>query len=262
MPTSSRTARFARAGRLLTSPRLTAVLLAGCAAGAGAQAPTPPADPWSIDAQYLQLAPTGTRRAATPSLALTIGRRLAEGGLEWRGDAGWSRAVHGGTTAQGITLGLSAGVPVRGVGARRILLRPGLAVLAGWAESQDSSALYDWRGVAGSPDAGTSGSQFTWSTVRGRTIGVGGSLGAEMALTRSVGVAASIRQWRLGGRAATANPNVTLVGIGVSAQPRALARDVRRLWRSERDARTPQAAGDGTSQDANAARAALAEAGR
>ncbi|HEU4719737.1 MAG TPA: hypothetical protein VFS59_00125 [Gemmatimonadaceae bacterium] len=260
MPISSCTARFAWAGRLLTSPRAALALLAACTATLGAQTSTPRADDWSIDAQYLQLAPQRTDRAATPSLAVVLARRVGGGALAWRGEAGWARAVRGGTTAQGVTVGLSAGVPVASGAGRRLVVRPGVAMLAGWAESQDSSALYAWRGLDGTADAGTNGTQFTWNTVRGRTIAVGGSLEADLALTRSFGVAASVRQWRLGGRAADANPNVTLVGIGVTAEPRTVARAMRRWWRGERSGPRHQAERD--RDDVGAMRAERMEAGR
>jgi hypothetical protein len=247
MPISSRAARRSRAGRPLAP---LAVRLAGVLATIaplallGAQAPARPADPWSFDAQYLQLAPTATSRDATPSLGLTLGRALGRGSVEWRAEAGWSRAVRRGTSAQGATLGLSAGIPLGGrLG--RLVLRPGVSALAGWAESQDSVALYAWRGEAGTPLAGTTGSQLAWSTVRGRTLAIGASLGAELRLTRSIGVAASVRQWHFGGDAASPNRDVTLAGIGMVVRPRLAAGDARRWWRgvrsSDRSANTSEA---------------------
>jgi hypothetical protein len=139
-----------------------------------------------------------------------------------------------------------------------LVLRPGVAVLAGWAESQDSVALYDWRGVEGTGYAGATGTQFSWRTVRGRTTAISASLGAELRLARSIGLAASVRQWRFGGSAAAANRSMTLVGVGVVARPRALVQDTRRWWRGTRS-RAPQHRASERAQDVSADRAVHAE---
>jgi hypothetical protein len=195
-----------------------------------------PRDPWSVDVQYLQLSPNAAGRGATPSLGVTLGRTITDGAtagrMDWRAEAGWSRSVRGITTAQGATLGMSAGL--RTAENARFVLRPAIALMAGWAESQDSSAMYDWRGVAGTPDAGTSGTQYTWSTVRGRTYGMGASLGGELRLTRSLRLSASLRHWRFSGDAASPNRGMTLGGVGIVAQPATFVREARRWWRGAR----------------------------
>lgn len=239
MPTSSCPARSSRAGRLrtptvarLAGSLLIAALVATDSVGAQRATAAPLSrDPWSVDVQYLQLSPNAGGRQATPSLGVTLGRTLADGAnagrMHWRAEGGWSRAVRGATTAQGATLGMSAGL--RTSEKARFVLRPAIALLAGWAESQDSSALYDWRGVPGT-DAGTSGTQYTWSTIRGRTFGAGLVLGGELRLTRAVLLSASLRHWRFTGDAAAADRRMSLAGVGLVAQPATLVREVRQ-WR-------------------------------
>jgi hypothetical protein len=198
-------------------------------------------DPWTLDGQYLQLGGRALGRDATPSMSVTLGREVAEHvhGMSWRGEAGFMRAVAAPFTAQGGTLGLSASVAVPHTGQHedggpraRLLLRPGVSMLAGWAESQDSSAMYEWRGVAGTPATGTSGTQYTWSTTRGGTVGVGISLGAELRVSRALALSASVQRWGFSGSVAGARRRTTLVGVGVSARPLALAHDARQLWHS------------------------------
>jgi hypothetical protein len=151
-----------------------------------------------------------------------------------RAGAGGSPGVGRPTTAQGVTLGLSTGL--RTTAGARFVLRPAIALMAGWAESQDSSALYDWRGVPGTPDAFTSGTQYTFTTLRGRTYGAGLMLGGEVRLTRAVRLSASLRHWQFTGDAAAANRRMTLAGVGVVAQPATLVREARRWWHASRSA--------------------------
>ena len=252
MPTSSRPARSPRAGRLrtptvarLAGSLLIAALVATDSVGAQRATQTSlPRDPWSADLQYLQLSPNAGGRQATPSLGVTLGRTLADGAtagrMDWRAEAGWSRAVRGATTAQGVTLGMSAGL--RTSENARFVLRPAIALMAGWAESQDSSALYDWRGVPGTADAGTSGTQYSWSTLRGRTFGAGVIVGGELRLTRAVRLSASLRHWGFTGGAAAPNRRMTLAGIGIVAQPVTMVREARRWWHASRSADAEPAA--------------------
>jgi hypothetical protein len=177
-----------------------------------------------MDVQYLQLSGRPIRRDATPSLGATIGRelgRLGGSGPAWSAEVGWLRAVRSGTTAQGATVGISTGfaLPHTGDEPSRFTLRPGLALLAGWAESEDSTALYDWRGIAGSADAGTSGTERSYSTVRARTQGVGASIGAEFRLSDALALSASVRQWTFRGHAMSSNRSQTLAGVGVAVRP-------------------------------------------
>jgi hypothetical protein len=190
-------------------------------------------DPWSIDAQYLQLNSRALVRHTTPSLGVVLSKEVSGPGalglLAWRAEAGWLRAVRQATTAQGATLGVAAdlGLPGESSASPRLILRPGIAVLAGWAEAQDSVALYPYRGAAGTADAGTAGTQFSWFTTRGRTFGVGVSLGAELRVSSAFGVSASIRHWSFNGDVVAPNRSLTLLGVGIAVHPQALARDAR-----------------------------------
>jgi hypothetical protein len=223
-------------------------------------APTPANDPWTLEARYLHLGPDGTARDATPSLAFTLAHRLDLGALgragDWRADAGWLRGVRGGVTAQGVTLGLSAGVRTP---SPRLTIRPGLALLAGWAASQDSATLYDWRGLPGTPQDGTTGTQYALGTRRGRTIGAGIALDAELRVTRALALSASVRRWRFGGEAAAANRSMTLGGIGLVLHPGEIARGAKRLAASARRGTSVSASGAST---ASAAGGDRREAGR
>ena len=133
-------ARHLRPQRPLAGGLLVLALFRPDVAGAQADVGMRAGDPWALEAQYLHLGPDGTARDATPSLGFALAHRIDAGpvarAMDWRIEAGWLRGVRRGVTAQGITLGLSAGVrtPVS-----RLILRPGLALLAGWAASQDSS---------------------------------------------------------------------------------------------------------------------------
>jgi hypothetical protein len=228
-------ARHVRPLRPLAGSLLVLAMFRPDLAGAQADVGTRAGDSWALDAQYLHLGPDGTSRDATPSLAFTLARRIEVGpgarAMDWRAEAGWLRGVRGGVTAQGITLGLSAGVRTP---ASRLTLRPGLALLAGWAASQDSSSLYDWRGLPETPQDGTTGTQSALSTMRTRTLGAGVALGAELRVSRALALSASIRHWRFGGRAAAADRDMTLGGIGVLVNPGELARGARRLTRATR----------------------------
>jgi len=198
-----------------------------------------PRDPWTFDAQYLHWNAGDVRRHATPSFEATLGRAAGDAGVagaNWRIEAGWLRAVRATTTAQGATLGLSAGIAVPGTGSRgadaspRLTVRPGIALLAGWAEAQDSTTIYDWRGLPGTAAAGTTGSEYTFSTTRGATMGVGMTLGAELRITRAIALSASARHWMFSGGVIAPNRQSTLIGLGAAMHPALLAHDVRRAW--------------------------------
>jgi len=185
-----------------------------------------PSDPWTVDAQYLQLNSGSLARHATPSLSAVLSKSIGVGSspISLRAEGGWLRAVRQATTAQGVTVGVAAdlGLPNEASALSRLIIRPGIAVLAGWAEAQDSVALYPYVGGTGAP-----GTQFSWFTTRGRTYGAGVSLGAELRLTSAIGVSASIRHWSFSGDAIAPNRNVMLGGVGIAVHPQALVRDAR-----------------------------------
>jgi hypothetical protein len=237
MLNNSRPARVPREGclRAIIAHRLARGLAFAATVGVhtlGAQRPAEPmapSDPWTLDAQYLQLSSGAVARHATPSLGVvlskSIGTSVGSNSIAWRAEAGWLRAVRQATTAQGATLGISAdlGLPNEASAPSRLIIRPGIAVLAGWAEAQDSVALYPYLGAA----AGAPGTQYSWFTTRGRTFGAGVSLGAEFRLSSAIGVSASIRQWSFSGDVVAPNRSVMLGGVGISVHPQALVRDAR-----------------------------------
>ena len=187
-------------------------------------------DSWTVDAQYLGLNSGTVARHATPSLGVVLTKRLVNSATAVNAEAGWLRAVRQATTAQGATLGISADLhlPSESSSSSRLVLRPGIAVLAGWAEAQDSVPLYSYLS---SSAAGTAGTQYTWFTTRGRTYGAGVSLGAELRLSSAIGVSASIRHWTFSGDPIAANRSVMLGGVGIAIHPQALAREARGWFR-------------------------------
>ena len=193
---------------------------------------------WSLDGAYEQLGAGPIRRQAPASMSLTLGRDLGTGPERraWRAEAGWMRAARRATTAEGVTLGLSLALPWGGEAAggdgSRFTLRPGVALMAGWARAQDSAAFYDWLGQPGTPYADSSGTQTTPTPARGHTAGAGLSLAAEWRIARGVGVTGSLRQWAFGGSVIRPNRHATLAGVGLALRPAVLAADTRRLWRA------------------------------
>lgn len=196
-------------------------------------------DRWSVGFDYLHLGAAPIGRRAEPSMDVTLGRALGPGDptRATRVEAGWLRASRVTTQAQGVTLGMSFGVPLgrraaeeRPAHGPALTLRPGAAVLAGWAEAQDSTAFYAWRGLPNTAYAGQTGTAVAWRPVRGRTTGAGLSLGADLRLTRAVAITGSVRQWAFTGPVIRPNRHATLAGLGVAVRPRTLAADVRTLW--------------------------------
>lgn len=207
---------------------------------------------WSLDGAYEHLGAGPIRRQAPASMSVSLGRDFGGGAggwaaaRAWRAEAGWMRSARQATTAEGVTLGLSIALPWGGEGAgadrSRFTLRPGVALMAGWAEAQDSAAFYDWEGQPGTPYADSTGTQTTLARTRGGTAGASLSLAAEWRITRGLGVTASLRQWAFGGAVIRPNRHATLAGVGVSLRPAVLADDTRRAWRwraSEPDATMP-----------------------
>jgi hypothetical protein len=135
------------------------------------------------------------------------------------------------TQAQGVTLGVSMGLPVGHRPAESATLRhpvlsvrPGLALLAGWAEAQTSTGSYNWQGVPGTDHAGQTGTQDVWRPIRGRTTGAGIALGADLRVARHVAVTGSLRSWAFTGPVIRPNRRATLAGVGLAVHPGRLTR--------------------------------------
>lgn len=199
----------------------------------------PAADRWSVDAHNLHAGAAPIRRHAGTSMAVTLARTFGRSTPTRapRLEVGWLRASRVRTQAQGVTLGASLGLPI---GPRApwdttsalLTLRPGAALLAGWAEAQTATLTYDWRGLPDTPYAGQTGTQTVWRPVRGRTTGAGLSLGADLHLTNGLSVVGSVRHWTFTGPVIRPNRQATLAGLGIAARPRALAHEARAWWRS------------------------------
>ena len=194
----------------------------------GAQvAPPPPAARWSLSGEYRHLGAAPIRRRALPSMAVSLGRTLgaADPARAPRLEAGWLRASRVATQAQGVTLGMSVGVPIAPHAA--LVLRPGVAALAGWAEAQGGDVSYDWRGLDGTEYAGQNGTATSRQPVRGRTTGLAASLAADLRLTRALALTGSVQQWGFTGPVIRPNRRATLAGVGLTIHPAGLARDAR-----------------------------------
>ena len=169
-------------------------------------------------------------------LGRAVGRGAPTRGA--RVEAGWLRASRVTTQAQGVTLGMSVGLPVGLQDASdtpaprpSLTFRPGVAVLAGWAEAQETDAWYTWRGLPNTAYAGQTGTASTWRPVRGRTTGAGVSLAADLRLSRAVALTGAVREWAFTGPVIRPNRWATLAGLGLSVRPRAFAADTRLWWR-------------------------------
>lgn len=173
---------------------------------------------WTVDAQYLHLGAGPIGRRAPESMAIAAGRDVGRAG-DWRAELGWLRAARTATNAEGVTLGASLGLGVGAAASPRLVVRPGVALLAGWAEAQRTPWLYDWRGLHGTSSDGERGSATRQQAVRGRTTGVGASLGAELRLARGVALAGSVRGWRFAGDVMRPSRDATLGGIGLVVRP-------------------------------------------
>jgi hypothetical protein len=196
----------------------------------------PPAPRWTAVATYLHLGARPIHRRAEPSMAVGVARTLGAGdpARAVQVEAGWLRASRVTTQAQGVTAGLSVGLPL-GSGAAwdatagpTLILRPGVAVLAGWAEAQSGEPSYSWRGLAGTPFEGQTGTESTLKPARGRTTGGGLSFAADLRLTRAIALTGSMQRWAFTGSVIRPNRQATLAGIGLAVHPGALARGARR----------------------------------
>lgn len=189
------------------------------------------ANRWTIAAEYLQVGAGPIHRRAEPSMSVTVGHAFGAGDPTRAAQVtlGWLRASRVTTQAQGVTAGLSVGLPL-GAGTAwsvapgpTLVVRPGFAVLAGWAEAQTQEPLYDWRGLPATSFAGQTGSEMKWQPVRGRTTGAGLSLAADLRLTRTLSLASSVQRWSFTGPVIRPNRLATLAGVGLAVHPRAFA---------------------------------------
>lgn len=194
-------------------------------------------DRWTVDAQYLHVGAAPIRRHAGASMGLTIARALGsrDPARALQLEGGWLRASRVQTQVQGVTLGLSAGLPV----GSSLTVRPGAAMLAGWAEAQDVTSAYDWRGMPNTADVGQSGTEQFLRPVRGRAAGAGASLGADLRLASGVSIVGSVREWMFTGAVIRPNRHATLAGVGVAVRPRAVAAGARAWWHDGETVGTP-----------------------
>ncbi len=197
--------------------------------GADSTAPAHTAGRWTAGYQFLHVGAAPIRRDAARSMSVTLGfalGRTADAPHAPRLEAGWLRASRPLTQVQGVTLGGSVGLPAT----RELTLRPGVAVLTGWAEAQAGGTTYGWQGLPGTPYAGQTGTQPVWYPVRGRTSGASLALHADLALTPALAVTGAVQQWAFTGPVIRPNRHATLAGVGVALRPRALAREAHALW--------------------------------
>ena len=197
---------------------------------------------WTVAASWLQLGAAPLDRRAPGSADLTLGRRLGRedaAGAQWRVEAGWLRAAQPRTNAEGVTLGVSAGVPVgrRTAGDRPLpwlTLRPALALLGGRAEAQEGDALYAWRGLPATAWDGQTGTATVPQHRRAGLVGAGVSLAAELPLTHAIALSASVRGWRFSAPILDDDRTTALAGVGVVVNPRHAAREMHGWWRAWR----------------------------
>jgi hypothetical protein len=219
-------------------------VVAVAALPAGAQRPDslphPDVDRWTVAAEYLHAGAAPIGRRAEPSMFITVGRALGAGhpSQAVRVEGGWLRASRVTTQAQGVTLGASVGLPVgrratagADAGTAALTLRPGAAVLAGWAEAQTTTPAYAWRGVPNTAFAGQTGTAVAWRPVRGRTTGAGVTLAADLRLSPAVALTGAVQQWAFTGPVIRPNRQATLAGVGITLRPRTLVADTRQWWR-------------------------------
>jgi hypothetical protein len=215
------------------------LVLGAVPASAQRSEPRPAAgDRWTVAGEYLHLGAAPIQRRAEPSMRVALGRALGAGHASRavRVEAGWLRASRVTTQAQGVTLGVSAGLPVGGRATEAgdagpvLALRPGLAVLAGWAEAQGESVWYSWRGLPGTSLEGQVGTASRYTPVRGRTTGAGVSLAADLRLTPALALTGSVQRWAFTGAVIRPNRQATLAGVGLAVRPRAFAGELHRLW--------------------------------
>jgi hypothetical protein len=209
-------------------------------------------DRWTVAAEYLHVGAAPIQRRAEPSMTVTLGRAFGAGhpSRALRVEAGWLRASRVSTQAQGVTLGTSVGIPVGRhdasdgrAGAAALTFRPGVAVLAGWAEAQTMSPTYSWRGVPNTEYAGQTGTAVAWRPVRGRTTGAGVTLAADLRLSPATALTGAVQQWAFTGPVIRPNRQATLAGVGLTVRPRTFVADTRRWWSAgTRPADAPRAA--------------------
>lgn len=211
------------AATLAVTPAASAQVAAGQPAG-----PDTALGRWTASVSYLHLGAAPIRRDAARSMDVAVGYALRPGdpARAPRLEASWLRASRVSTQAQGVTVGASLPLWVNSA----LSVRPGVAVLAGWAEAQTTTTTYRWQGAPGTPHAGQSGTETVWRPVRGRTTGAGLSLAADVALSPAITLAGSVRRWAFTGPVIRPNRLATLVGVGLTVRPRPLAREAHAWW--------------------------------
>lgn len=169
-------------------------------------------------------------QSMTAGLALDL-RPTTPGSAPFRLELGWLRAANRSATAQGVTLGLARSYAVdetRG----RVVVRPAVTVLAGWAESQATLGSYQWRDAAGRVASAPFG-----TIARGSTVGAAVGLGAEWRLRAGFALTADVQRWTFAGPDARPIRGATRGGVGLALYPAVLRRYVRESWRGPADGR-------------------------
>jgi hypothetical protein len=161
----------------------------------------------SVSSEWLQLNDRSMNRNGSPSSATTIGHDLATG---LRFELGYLRAARNESSAKGITGGLS--IPLS---YRRLTLRPGASVLVGQAQAVSDAGGYFYT----SPATGQAAYQPRMQYSRGSTVGMIGTLGAELQIGAGVSATGSIREATFSGTVLAGNRSRTLSGFGLSVRP-------------------------------------------
>jgi hypothetical protein len=180
---------------------------------------------YALTAEWLHLGAGGLHRDALPSYAWGLSREIGHRGL--RVELGYLRAARATSTAKGLSAGLALS-RTRG----RLTVRPGVAMLAGVAETVADSGGYDWRAEGGVSEGGYEDGQVGYESrlryTRGTTIGGGLSLAADARLVAGLSVTGSTRYWLFTGDVLRADRTRLLAGFGISLRPAELVARFRR----------------------------------
>jgi hypothetical protein len=214
--------------RLTRSAASAALAMLAATAAAWAQdVPKPARHPltgYAASAEWLQANGGGLHRDALPSYAWSLSRDIGDRGL--RLELGYLRAARATSTAKGVSAGLALS-RTRG----RFTVRPGIAALAGVAETVADGGGYNWRAEGGVSEGdypdGQAGYQGRPLYTRGTTFGGGLSVAAEARLVAGLSVTGSTRYWVFSGDVLRADRTRFLAGVGLAVRPAELVAAVR-----------------------------------